>query len=65
MTAHIHAIGTAVPAHDIHAAFIAWATPRIADDRERRLFARMAGRSGIAHRWSVLRIAGRCRRLLP
>lgn len=54
MTAHIHAIGTAVPTHDIHAAFIAWATPRIADDRERKLFARMAGRSGITHRWSVL-----------
>lgn len=54
MTAHIHAIGTAVPTHDIHAAFIAWATPRIADVRERKLFARMAGRSGIRHRWSVL-----------
>lgn len=54
MTAHIHAIGTAVPGHDIHAPFIAWATPRIADERERRLFARMASRSGIGHRWSVL-----------
>ncbi len=50
----IRAIATARPDHDIHAPFIAWAEERIADPRERRLFARMAARSGIAHRWSVL-----------
>lgn len=50
----INAIGTAVPGHDIHRAFIDWAAPRIADPRARRLFQRMADRSGIAHRWSVL-----------
>lgn len=54
MTAHIHAIGTAVPDHDIHEAFVAWAAPQIADDRERAVFRRMAARSGISHRWSVL-----------
>ncbi len=54
MTAHIHAIGMATPDHDIHAAFIGWATPRIADERQRALFARMASRSGIDNRWSVL-----------
>ncbi|MFS0738060.1 type III polyketide synthase [Sphingomonas sp. 1P06PA] len=54
VNAHIEAIGCAVPTHDIHAAFIAWATDRLADPRERALFARMASRSGIAHRWSVL-----------
>jgi predicted naringenin-chalcone synthase len=54
MTAHIHAIGTAVPDHDIHDTFVAWAMPRIADDREGAIFRRMAGRSGIKHRWSVL-----------
>jgi predicted naringenin-chalcone synthase len=54
MTAYIHAIGTAVPDHDIHDAFMAWAEPRIIADRERALFKRMAGRSGIRHRWSVL-----------
>jgi predicted naringenin-chalcone synthase len=54
MTAHIHAIGTAVPDHDIHDAFVAWAMPRISDDRERAVFRRMAARSGIDHRWSVL-----------
>lgn len=50
----INAIGTAVPGHDVHKAFIAWAEGQIADDRQRALFRRMAERSGIAHRWSVL-----------
>jgi predicted naringenin-chalcone synthase len=53
-TAHINAIGTAVPDHDVHQAFIGWAKERIADPRERALFRRMAERSGIEHRWSVL-----------
>jgi predicted naringenin-chalcone synthase len=53
-TAFINAIGTAAPTHDIHSAFVGWAEPRITDDRERLLFRRMAGRSGIDHRWSVL-----------
>lgn len=52
--AHIHAIGTAVPDHDFHAAFIDWAGGELADPRERKLFARMAARSGIDHRWTVL-----------
>lgn len=52
--AYIHAIGTVVPDHDIHDSFIHWASGRLADKRERALFARMASRSGIAHRWSVL-----------
>lgn len=51
---HLNAIGLATPRNDIHAAFIDWAASRIGDDRERRLFARMAERSGIGHRWSVL-----------
>ena len=54
VVAYLNAIGTAVPDHDIHHAFIAWAQKRIGDDRAAKLFARMAGRSGIAHRWSVL-----------
>jgi predicted naringenin-chalcone synthase len=53
-TAFINRIGTAVPGHDVHHAFIGWALDRLADARERRLFARMADRAGIAHRWSVL-----------
>lgn len=51
---YINAIGTVVPAHDVHRAFIAWAEGQIADARERALFRRMADRSGIEHRWSVL-----------
>ena len=53
-TAHINAVSTAVPAHDVHAAFIGWAEARLADPRERALFRRMTERSGIGHRWSVL-----------
>ena len=50
----INAIGCAVPEQDIHRAFVDWATDQLPDPRERSLFARMAERSGIAHRWSVL-----------
>ncbi len=50
----INAIGTAVPDHDIHSAFVGWAESRIGDARGRALFRRMADRSGIARRWSVL-----------
>ncbi|MCW1431016.1 type III polyketide synthase [Novosphingobium sp. JCM 18896] len=50
----INAIGCAVPPHDVHQAFIDWAEGQIVDSRERALFRRMADRSGIAHRWSVL-----------
>ena len=53
-TAYINRIATAVPGHDVHAAFIRWAEGRL-EDRERALFRRMAGRAGIEHRWSVLR----------
>jgi len=52
--AYLHAIGTAVPDLDIHEEFIAWATRRLTDRRERSLFERMAARSGITHRWSIL-----------
>lgn len=52
--AHIEAIGTAIPDQDFHAAFIAWAEGELPDPRESKLFARMAARSGIDHRWTVL-----------
>ena len=51
--AFLNAIGSAVPDHDIHHAFIDWATERV-DAKSRPLFARMAARAGIEHRWSVL-----------
>lgn len=50
----LNALATAIPEHDIHQPFIDWAAPRIADPRMRALFERMAGRSGIEHRYSVL-----------
>ncbi|ATE66002.1 type III polyketide synthase [Rhizorhabdus dicambivorans] len=53
MTAHIHAIGTAVPDHDVHRLFIDWAAVRL-EGRDRALFLRMAGRAGIEHRYSVV-----------
>jgi predicted naringenin-chalcone synthase len=53
-TAHITAIGMATPSHDIHRPFIEWASARLCDTRERAIFERMAARSGIEHRWSVL-----------
>lgn len=52
-SAVINAIGTAVPDHDVHGAFIGWAERRLGE-RERAAFRRMASRSGIEHRWSVL-----------
>ncbi len=54
MIAHIHAIGTAVPDHDIHQAFIDWAGQRVSGQTQQKLFGRMSGRSGILHRWSIL-----------
>jgi len=52
--AFINAIAGVTPEHDVHGLFIDWAESRIEDPRMRRLFMRMAERSGIAHRWSVL-----------
>ena len=49
----ITAIAHDVPSHDIHAAFAGWAEGQLAT-RERAVFDRMAARSAIAHRWSVL-----------
>lgn len=46
-----------MPGHDVHEAFIAWARPQLGE-REQPLFDRMAKRSGIAHRWSILPQAG-------
>jgi predicted naringenin-chalcone synthase len=51
---YLNAIGTAVPDHEAHSAFIGWAQPKIADPRLAKLFGRMVARSGIEHRWTVL-----------
>ena len=55
MSAFINRIGTAVPAHDIHAPFLAFATTLLPDAKSRSVFERMAARAGIDHRFSHLR----------
>jgi alpha-pyrone synthase len=52
--AFINALAGVVPEHDVHKLFIDWAQGRVEDPRLRKLFMRMADRSGIEHRWSVL-----------
>jgi predicted naringenin-chalcone synthase len=51
-TAHINRIGTAVPPHDVHGAFLDLAGGMISDRRDSLVFRRMVGRSGIDHRFS-------------
>lgn len=43
-----------MPDHDVHRAFLDWAGQQLSDRRGAGLFQRMAARSGISHRWSVL-----------
>jgi alpha-pyrone synthase len=52
--ARINAISGAIPATDVDNDYRQWAQEQLADPREARLFGRMAERSGIDHRWSVL-----------
>src|SRR5271157_3218580 len=53
-TAYINRIATAVPAHDIHRAFIDFAAGMLAEGTVRNLFHRMARLSAIEHRYSFL-----------
>lgn len=50
----INAFGCAVPQNDVHQHFIDWAEQQMEDPRKQAIFRRMAERSGIEHRWSVL-----------
>jgi len=52
--AFINALAGVVPEHDVHKLFVDWAETQVEDPRMRKLFMRMADRSGIEHRWSVL-----------
>lgn len=52
MTAFINRIATALPAHDVHSAFVGFAG-KLLPERSHALFRRMAERSGIEHRWSA------------
>ena len=51
--AWINQIGTALPAHDVHQTFRDFARGQLGS-RAKPVFDRMADRSGITHRWSVL-----------
>ena len=54
-TAYLNRIASAVPLHDVHAAFLHFAESLFLDDRCRAtLFRRMASRAGIEHRYSFL-----------
>jgi predicted naringenin-chalcone synthase len=52
--AWLNRIGTAVPAHDIHAEFVDFARFAQTDPHKRALFDRMAGLADIEHRFSFL-----------
>ncbi len=65
VAAHLNRIGVAVPAHDVHEPFVAFAAEMLEDERARTLFLRMAQRSGIRHRYSVLNPDGRAAHLAP
>ena len=55
--AYLNRIATAVPDHDVHQAFVAFADHLLTtgpEPRTRALFNRMATRSGITHRYSIL-----------
>lgn len=55
MTAYINRIATAVPPADVHAAFLRFAERQLAGRRrEQLLFARMAAKGGIEHRYSCI-----------
>ena len=56
--AHINRIATATPDNDVHSAFIDFARTMLVDPRARRVFDRMAERSGVSHRFSTLVPAG-------
>jgi len=52
-TAYINAISTAVPEHDVHDDFVAYADSTFTLRRKQLLFRRMADRAQISHRWSA------------
>ena len=52
--AHVNAIGTAVPPHQVHDAFVGFVRSTLADAKQRRLFDRMVARAGIKQRFSFI-----------
>jgi predicted naringenin-chalcone synthase len=53
-TAHLNRIATAVPRHDVHQSFVAFAEQMLDDTRLRKVLRRMVSRADIAHRYSFL-----------
>jgi predicted naringenin-chalcone synthase len=56
--AYINRIGTAVPPHDVHAAFVRFSRPALPEGKPRNVFDRLVQRAGIEHRFSVLHESG-------
>ena len=54
MAAYLNRIATAVPDHDVHDAFVAFADTLLTDRRSQLLFRRMSERSQIEHRFSTV-----------
>ncbi|MDQ2804428.1 MAG: type III polyketide synthase, partial [Pseudomonadota bacterium] len=54
MPAYLNAVASAVPEHDVHAAFVGYARGLL-PPRARPVFDRMVERSGIAHRYAPFR----------
>ncbi|HEV2675258.1 MAG TPA: type III polyketide synthase [Aliidongia sp.] len=52
--AFLNRVASAVPQHDVHDAFVRFASTLLADARHEKLFRRMADRADIHHRYSVL-----------
>jgi len=52
---YINRIATAVPEHDVHSSFVTYAPNLLSREENRRIFSALAHRSGIEHRYSVLR----------
>ncbi len=53
-TAHVNRVGTAVPPHQVHDAFVGFVRGTIGEPRMLRLFDRMVDRAGIERRFSFL-----------
>ncbi len=55
-TAHLNAVSTSVPAHDIHDGYLSLVAERM-ERRDARVFMRMARRAGIERRYSIFSLA--------
>ena len=51
---YLNRIATAVPPHEVHAKFLSYVPRLIGDERERRIFTRLAAKARIERRFSVL-----------